>query len=172
MTAAQPKLPTTTKDQDIDNIILTITKHNPHISTRQVGIKLKELGIYDHEISIYKRLNNKDRLKETIESIKRDNEEYKHRELVPLAHDILTKSLKTRTMTLKDKAPIALQIDRSSKPDQVVPKIGTVNIAMLQQQSDSLKQVLDNTINVIPEAIEQDNTWHSNQNYYQYEPRV
>jgi len=80
----------------IDNAILALAKHEPNLTKRQLGLKLKELGAVKHQNTVYKRLKKSDYLRSELAEIERKINEELHRDLYPLASKRVKHALKSK----------------------------------------------------------------------------
>ena len=102
-----------------DEAILNIAKQYPNITTHELGKKLVDVGIMQLPNTIYKRLKQRDYLKERLNDLDHYWKELKSRELMPLATKELKAGLKDKDLAFKDKMPaIKLVYDKQFGEDR------------------------------------------------------
>ena len=114
--------------------------HNyPNASKREIGNKLKDLGLIDKPETIYQLTRNipsNAGIVTEIEKIRSANLEYMSRHIVPLSLKLHNKALRSKTIELKDKLPwISLAEKTEFRLDERKMPVSPVNVNIGQLQA-------------------------------------
>ena len=127
-----------------DQAILMVAKENPGKNIRQLGLKLKDMGVVKHENSIYKRLKKSDYLRTDIDEIRKNHSEFMSREIVPEALKVHKRVLKDKNVPdLKKKDWVALAEKSEFKLDAPPLLPRTINIQLFERVQIAMSGMLE-----------------------------
>lgn len=82
-----------------ERAILSLVRKYPHVSTKEIGKKLVELGMYAKAEAVYAPLSKSELLRVSVEKIRQDHSEFVTRRIAPQALKRHEKLLKDSTLT-------------------------------------------------------------------------
>ncbi len=139
---------TQTKLSPTDEGILMVAKEHPDLNNRQLGLKLKNMGVVKHQNTVYKRLKKNAYLTHSLDEIKKNHGEFMTREIVPEALKVHKRVLRDKNVPDKQKGKWVEMAEKAEFKTEspIVPR--TINIQAMQVVQNQLKQVCQDALGI------------------------